>query len=78
MASALRANGSLASCSAVITVRESTPVTSMAGSELALTVTTSRFFTPGATKETSVPPPTRRVTFERESTVAPSFIKVTV
>jgi hypothetical protein len=73
----------LANCCEVITVRESTPVTSMDGSELADTVTPERSCALPAVaaallKDTSVPAPTRMPTLSRVETVAPLFMSATL
>ena len=69
MASAERASGRRASSCDVMTVRESTVVTSMVGVALAVTLTAPRFR--AASNDTSVPAPTRREMSLRVSTTVP-------
>ncbi len=81
MASALRPSGSCCSCSAVTTVRVSTLDTSIGDRLIAETLTEPSVVAappPPADRPTSVPAPTRMLTFSRVSTVWPACLRVTV
>ena len=78
MDSAERPSGRRASSSEVITVRESTVVTSIGGVALADTLTAPSSFAAVGSNDTSVPAPTRRLISPRVSTTFPSRSSDTV